>query len=225
MGPRRGARSWRCDIPGWRRLYDRHRVTHPRLLLPLLILVGGGLGLATPADAHTSISGVGLFPNGLLHPVAVPQHLLLLIGIGLWMGRRQERQIPPLLAVLNAGLVVGYAATLWIDPTQITSLALAALTLIVGALLAVNRSVPTVLNISVFALAGLCVGLDSKPEALKANEILLLGFGIWIGVNILALNVMALSAKLQHPIAVIGIRIAGSWLIAMSLILLAFELR
>ena len=200
-------------------------MTHPRLLLPLLILVGGGLGLATPADAHTSISGVGLFPNGLLHPVAVPQHLLLLIGIGLWMGRRQERQIPPLLAVLNAGLVVGYAAPLWIDPTQITSLALAALTLIVGALLAVNRSVPTVLNISVFALAGLCVGLDSKPEALKANEILLLGFGIWIGVNILALNVMALSAKLQHPIAVIGIRIAGSWLIAMSLILLAFELR
>ena len=84
---------------------------------------------------------------------------------------------------------------------------------------------PTILNISVFALAGLFVGLDSKPEALKANETLLLGFGIWIGVNILALNVMALSAKLQHPIAVIGIRIAGSWLIAMSLILLAFELR
>jgi hydrogenase/urease accessory protein HupE len=200
-------------------------VTGQHLFLPLLILVGGGLGLATPADAHTSISGVGLFPNGLLHPVAVPQHLLLLIGIGLWMGRRQDRQIPPLLAALNAGLVVGYAATIWIDPTQITSLTLAAMTLIAGTLLAVNRPVPSLLNVSVFALAGLCIGLDSKPEELSANETLLLGFGIWIGVNIIALNIMALSAKLQHPIAVIGIRIAGSWLIAMSLILLAFELR
>jgi hydrogenase/urease accessory protein HupE len=194
----------------------------------LLILIGfGGLSVvfSAPAAAHTSIAGVGLFPNGLLHPIAVPQQLMLLIGLGLWMGRQSDRRIPAFLAALNIGLITGYIATTWLDPSAISGAALALLTLIFGAIVALNRSLPIPIGIILLALAGLTLGLDSKPEALGVNESLLLGFGIWIGVNIIAVNVLALSAKLHHPIAVIGIRIVGSWLIAISLILLAFALR
>ncbi|MDF1747602.1 MAG: HupE/UreJ family protein [Alphaproteobacteria bacterium] len=196
-----------------------------RSLLILLGLGGLSLALTTPAEAHTSIAGVGLFPNGLLHPVAVPQHLLLLIGLGLWMGRQIDQRVPACLAALNIGLVIGYIATVWLDLSSVSGIALAFLTLVFGSLLAVGRSIPIPIGLILMALAGLALGLDSKPEALTANETMLLGFGIWIGVNIIAVNVMALSAKLQHPIAVIGIRVVGSWLIAISLILMAFALR
>ncbi len=94
-------------------------------------LPGGAILLLFPTSgfAHAPIPGVGLFWNGVLHPMIVPLHLLVLVGIGFLLGQNVPRGsrlglvafvtafaialalagpfAPPLAAVVSASLVAG----------------------------------------------------------------------------------------------------------------------
>lgn len=86
-----------------------------RLLLPVLqMLAWTGLFLALPAHAHTTASDLtGGFTSGFLHPVLGLDHVVAMVGVGLWgafLGRPAIWVLPVVFPLVMAfGGVLGVA--------------------------------------------------------------------------------------------------------------------
>jgi urease accessory protein len=187
------------------------------------------LGLAAlplPAQAHTSIQGVGDFIGGLLHPVVTPGHVLLLLGLGLLAGRVSP---PPLRWPMRCFLplsALGLAATGlgWVKALH--PAVLHGAVLVVGGLLAWGRPVSMPALCGLFAFAGVALGLDSAAEASAPGAILKTLAGTWLGLGVVVYDVAiyaslgAATSWLRH-----ALRIAGAWLLAIAVLMLAFALR
>ncbi len=186
------------------------------------------LGLAAllaptaPARAHTTIEGIGEFYNGLLHPAVVPAHAIVLVGLGLLLGQQGVAHLWRALPVFAAALAVallasGQAAV----PAAASWLLVAALAC--GLLLASAMHLPiaagTVLALATAAL----VGLDSAPDLVGAERLLTLA-GTWLSASFAVLWFFALADVGRRPWQQVAVRVAGSWIAAASLMVLALGL-
>lgn len=192
----------------------------PLFLLSLLIL--------TPsAHAHSSIAGMGLFAGGLIHPLITPVHLLILLGLGLWLG-----QHPPLLLRTPMLLFAPFSALgLWLT-TQMTvpplwQPLLICLAFCIAFVVTLSaRLAPWAFKL-VPAFAALVIGLDSGLDsgASVTNTAITL-IASWIALNLAVVN-FAFYTSLCPPRQwiQIGIRVAGSWIAAICMLLLAFFLK
>lgn len=180
------------------------------------------------ADAHMTIEGANHFTNGVLHPLLTPAHVLVLLGLGLWIG-----QHPPLRLKLPAGIFAGCAAiglaltaTGWmpgVHPALLAGLALGA-----GAIVAVGKPLPAWVCSAFGAACALALGLDSGVETGTAAVVASTLLGTWLALVIVILNLghyVSLAAEKDRQWIHIGIRVAGSWIVAISLLVLAFALR
>ena len=194
-------------------------------LLPALLATFVCLWPA-PAHAHTSIQGMGEFISGLAHPVTTPAHILLLIGLGLFAGQNwmTKFKIPlvTFVAVTALALLLTTAGLpKWVSlPMLITN------ALCVGALVALEKPIPLAASTALFAIAALAIGLDSGVEKGSSSAVFKTLAGTWIGMVGLVINTgFYLSLGLQKKWLKIGVRIIGSWLVAISLMVLAFALK
>ena len=178
--------------------------------LPVALL----LALPATADAHTVISGVGDYFSGVLHPLTTPEHVLVLLGLGLLLGQHSLLNLKTALTVFvpasaldQAGGGQGQALT-------------------TGALVALAKSPGIWVCRGLFALAALALGLDSAVESGIALVITKTLLGTWTGL-ILAVADVAYYASLfnQRQWQQVGLRVAGSWITAASFMILAFALR
>jgi len=168
------------------------------------------------AWAHDAIDGGGPFVNGILHPAVEPAHLLALLALGLWIGRQDHdalrRSVIGFAVALIAGLLAGPLATL---PPSIPIVA----AVVLGCLAASGWQGPARL-VAMLALAtAAIIGFDS------AADDWVLALGIWAGAMLIVLNVVNLAMRIEAAWASIGIRIAGAWIAAIALMLLALSLR
>ena len=62
------------------------------------------------AHAHSPIEGIGDFYNGMLHPLLVPSHVLLLLALGLLRGQQGLRSMRYGLPLFVLTLCVGLLA-------------------------------------------------------------------------------------------------------------------
>jgi len=192
-----------------------------RLLLFLLLYA-----LPDTAHAHSPIKGVGDFINGLLHPLTTPSHVLVIVSLGLLAGRRRPFNLKAPMAVFialsGAALVLATLGKVKaIHPAPLLGLALCA-----GTLLALDKS-PSTLHLSaLFAAAALTMGLDSAAEAGSAAAVAKTLLGNWISLIVLVYDVaIYVSLGGEAKWLKVALRIAGSWIIAISLLVLAFSLR
>jgi urease accessory protein len=194
-----------------------------RRLLPAALLL---LAIPATAEAHAAISGVGDFFGGVLHPFTVPAHVLVLLGLGLMAGQHSPLNLKPPLAVF----IPVSAAALLLTTTGLVKTVypplLIGLALIAGVLVAWEKSPPALACGAVFALAALALGLDSAVETGTASTIAKTLLGTWLGL-ILAVADIAfyVSYLTKHNWQKVGIRVAGSWITAASLMILAFAFR
>ncbi len=175
------------------------------------------------AWAHSAIEGIGTFYNGVLHPVVVPAHLLLLIVLGLFLARQgPQTSLRALVAFLAANLA-GLALAWFALSPQLEEAILAAAA-ITGVLVAANLTTGVIGCSILAAVAGGLVGMDSEPEGLMGQEKLTLMAGIAIGVSLLCLYATALALLLgKRNWQRVGIRVFGSWVTASSLMVLALS--
>ena len=176
--------------------------------------------------AHTVLPGSGDLANGLLDPIFTPAHLMLLFGLGLWLGQRQPLVLlRPVLAFMipaTIGFGLNFAPA---NPLPLRPV-IAALALVAGGLVAMEARGSRWLDLGVFALSGAAIALDSRPEATSLQSALTLSIGTWISLAVLLVNIAFYVSLLpQKQWIRIGLRIAGSWLFAISLLLVAFALR
>ena len=208
------APPWQCRFP-WR--------SGIIIRLSLVAASFAGACLAPEAaHAHAPIKGIGTFYNGVLHPVLVPAHLLLIFGVGLLLGQHapQASRVGWFSFVVAfwaglAGTRLGYA---------VPDVVLLALALCAGLLVALERIGHLGIAFALAVAAGFCLGLDSAPEGIAESERWLALLGTATGGVLLISYVGGFAAGLVRPWQRIGVRIAGSWTAAGAGIVLALAL-
>ncbi|MBM3848014.1 MAG: hypothetical protein FJ405_17225 [Verrucomicrobia bacterium] len=187
-----------------------------------------GLLLLLPCDthAHGTLGGTADFIHGALHPLATPFHLLLLIGLGLMGGREK---IPQLISAMKAfvpGTFVGLAGVFFFSVPPVPSALLAAASLGAGLFLAINKS-PNPWGIGlVYGSSGFLMGIDSEVDAASALPLLKFLLGTWISLSVIVFNAAFYASLVRERAwAKVGVRIAGSWIMAIGVLMLAFSIR
>lgn len=180
-----------------------------------------GLIIPEVSLAHSPIQGIGNFYNGLLHPVLVPAHLLLLMAVGLLLGQQGSKAIHSVLGIFAFATIAGLTAA-WFSVASETEGFILVMSAAIGLVIAVAPKV-TLLWCGVIALlAGFLLGIDSAQEELSGKDKLVTLFGSGVAIYFLVLYPMVLADYLNKKAwQKIGIRIVGSWVAASSLLVLA----
>jgi urease accessory protein len=165
------------------------------------------------------------FQGGLLHPLLVPAHLLALVALGLLLGQMKVgKSRTALIVAFAAGFVGGIAAVMQAyAPTNPVTVVLACAA-VAGALVALARPLPTAISALPVVIAGTAIALDSVPDTISTTTTLLTLFGAALGTTLVLAAVALSSARLTRAWLRTGIRIAGSWIAASAILVLALQL-
>jgi len=181
--------------------------------------------LATPqfAAAHSPIKGIDNFYSGLLHPVFVPAHLLLLIALGLLVGQKGVTENQASFLALLITTAIGLIAA-WFSVGGEKEMYLLSGATIIGLLVASNLPMGSHWCVIIAALVGLLVGMDSTQEALTGRKRFVTLLGTGVGIYLVFLYAMGLADYFnKKPWQKIGVRVLGSWIAASSILVLAFS--
>ena len=197
----------------------------PRSLrwLPLLLCL---VVFPTTAHAHSPVKGLGDFYSGLLHPLTTPSHVLLIVALGLLAGRRRPFHLKAPMAIFSAlsgaALVVAtVGGTRGIHPNVMVGIALWA-----GILLALDKNLSPAPFCALVAVAAVVMGLDSAVESKSASAVIKTILGNWISLVVLVCDIaIYVSLGGEAKWLKVALRIAGSWIVAISLLVLAFSIR
>jgi len=193
-----------------------------RLMLLALLFVA----FPVTAHAHSPVKGMGDFINGLLHPLTTPAHLLIVLGLGLLAGRRSPMNLKTLMLVFMplSAVALLFTTAGWIQ--SVYPPVLICLALCCGALLALDKT-PSLLLMSVlFGVGAVAIGLDSRVESGTATGVFKMLLGTWLSLAVLVADIaIYVSLGRQANWLKVALRVLGSWIVAISLLMLAFSLR
>jgi hydrogenase/urease accessory protein HupE len=179
---------------------------------------------ATAASAHVVIPGVGGFPGGLAHPLLVLSHALSLVALGLLVSRQPMRARLILIAAFMAAMAMSFGGVSLAYSTDRAELVVLALAAIAGLILASGWNAP----LAVTALIAICLGgailFDSVPAVPSIRETLLALAGTTLVATAAIGTIAFVSACLPAFWQRIGIRVAGSWIAASTILVLALRL-
>ncbi|MFO1039429.1 MAG: HupE/UreJ family protein [Geminicoccaceae bacterium] len=177
-----------------------------------------------PAEAHAPIKGIGDFYAGMLHPLTDLVQLLPLLGLGLLAGE-QPGEGRLLAAVLCAAAALLALLSLpKPGPAQVTVL-LTACTILAGAATAAvwPRTLVAVLLLAVATGLGLGWTQQADIEGIGRPNLFLGGAAL--AALLLVLYVTLIVQRLPAGWPRIGVRVAGSWLVAIAAMVLALWFR
>ena len=202
----------------------RRNAPLPVRLLPVLLPV-----LALPADAHahTAMPGMNHFMGGVLHPVTTPAHVLILLGLGISLGQHLPLRLRQSLLVFAPLAAVALALTTAF-PFTMPQPVLIGIALCAGAVVALGRPLPPFARGALFAAGALAMGLDSGVETGGVAVVIKTLLGTWLGLLAYLFSIAyyaSLAVERKKQWLNIGLRVVGSWIVAISLLMLAFALR
>ncbi|HEY5831327.1 MAG TPA: HupE/UreJ family protein [Hyphomicrobiaceae bacterium] len=200
----------------------RWRVAFPSLISSVFV----SALLATSANAHLVNTGLGPFYDGVSHVLLSPEDLIPVIAMGLLGGLNGPivgRHT--LFALTGAWLVAGVVGSFVAKPLLPAAVTTGSF-LLLGTLTAADR------RLSPAAVATLAVAIGvvhgwlngagtggAKPATLGVL------FGVTSAIFVLAAVVAAAAVATRPAWARVGFRVAGSWIAAIGLLMLGWELR
>jgi hydrogenase/urease accessory protein HupE len=172
------------------------------------------------------MQGLGDFGSGIFHPLTTPSHVLILLGLGLLLGQQSP---PRLRASILVFAPVSGAALLLTTSGLIAGVyqpLLLGVALCAAILVALERPLTPGVRNGLLAAAAVLIGLDSGVEKGSVATVIktLLGTELSLVVVLfdLAFYVSQCTGRKWQRI---GIRVVGSWIIAITLMVLAFLLK
>jgi hydrogenase/urease accessory protein HupE len=175
------------------------------------------------ARAHSPIEGIGDFYGGLLHPLTVPEHLIVLVTLGLLIGQQgagpTRRGLVAFASGLLAGILLNDPIAGWVG----LATPLLAAGLVLGLLSAMAFDLPAPLVVALAAAAGGLLGLDSAHDMLGTPSGMTLLLGSATSAALLVLYLAAITVCLQRHWQKIGVRIVGSWMATSALLVLVLR--
>jgi urease accessory protein len=183
-------------------------------------------GLATlaplPAFAHPML-GVGDFYAGMLHPVVTIETVLPLIALSLLAGQQRREAAIHLLVAFPASLIAGaLLAMLGNAPSHLGEVQLV-LTAGFGILVAFAGRVPSWLLVGLGTGLGISVGWANAAEAFgQVNQFRFIAGLAMVGLLLLVYgNGLVRNLKLEWT--QIAVRVVGSWIAAVSILVLGLR--
>ena len=191
----------------------------PAMAILLLLLA------PTRAEAHSDLR-LGPFGAGILHPIETLPHLLVLIALGLLLGRRPPFRLGPLLRIFAPVSALALLITLADHAAPVPALLTTGLAVVLGTLLASGKITSRAVDLALLAMAALILGLDSgfaNPSALMVAKVL---FGNWVCLLVIIGYVAFYTSLLPpRPWTQRALHVAGSWIVAIGLLALVLSLR
>jgi urease accessory protein len=152
-----------------------------------------------------------------------PAHLVALISVALLAGRTSRRERVAYVAAFAAGLVTGLGAlAAGVGETPAGDL-LMAVAVLCGLAAAAALRLPRGLLAPLAFVVGLAGGLDSPPDAISLREAVLALIGTACAGTAALAVMVAVSAVLAGLWQGIALRVAGSWIAAIAILVLALR--
>lgn len=173
-------------------------------------LIAAAALASSPAAAHTLGAQGGGFAAGFSHPLTGFDHLLAMVGVGLWaaqLGGRAIWQVPAAFVAalaVGAGLAVAGVALPAVEPGIMASL------LVLGLLIAFAVRLPAVAGVGVVALFALLHGHAHGTEMPMAAHPLLYGLGFALAsvtLHVAGLGLGMAAGRFSAPVVT---RLAGA---------------
>ena len=192
-----------------------------------LVVVMGGLALAScpsRAEAHLVTTGLGPLYDGLLHVALAPEDLVPVLALALLAGLRGVTHGRRALFVLPAAWLLGGVIGLTVHGG--VSLIWTALSFVLlGGLVASDARLPLGATTLLAALLGLGHGYLNGAALAQPG----LGAVGLLGIVAAVFTLVALAASFVVPLravwARVVVRVAGSWIAAIGLLLIGWAIR
>jgi urease accessory protein len=194
-----------------------------RIALP--ICAGVVLLCASNAHAHLMNSGFGTFYDGLAHPFVVPEDLLPVIAVTLLAGLRGTRCGRLVMFALPFAWLTGMAAAAMINVPSGPAWLSCALTIALGVLVAADRQWPVAGVIGLAALAGAIHGFGNGRELMTVSGGMTAMLGIICALFVVSALIAGQVASVRAYWARVVVRVAGSWIAAIGLLMFGWAMR
>ena len=178
---------------------------------------------AAPASAHLVQTGFGTLYDGIAHLVLTPGDLLVVLGLGLLAGLRGAATARALVfALVGAWLCACLLGAMWPVAGELAWASALSVPLC-GALVASNAPLTRTPAALLAALVGALHGYANGATLRPVDPLALLGalLACFTLVTLSAASVIELRRSWQH----IAVRVAGSWIAAIGLLLLGWQMR
>jgi urease accessory protein len=181
---------------------------------------------APSAQAHLMNMGFGPFNDGLVHLFATPEDLLPVIALALMAGLRGPRFGRAVLFALPVAWLIGSAAGLLLASPITLPVADTIITIALGVLLATDRPLPLAAVVCLGIVLGLFHGIlngSDLPRASSSSQISAAGVAaaLFVAVSLLAGQAASMRARWARVV----VRMAGSWIVAIGLLMLGWAMR
>jgi urease accessory protein len=165
-------------------------------------------------------TGFGPFYDGLTHLFVTPEDLLPVIALALLAGLRGPRFGRAVLFALPVACLAGSAAGLLLAPQATLPMAETIVTIALGALLAADCPLP------IAAVGGLAILFGLLHGSLNGSELPKTNASGQISATGVAVSLLAgQAASVRVPWARVAVRVAGSWIVAIGLLMLGWAMR
>ncbi len=179
------------------------------------------------AQAHTTFQGMGEFASGFLHPLTTPPHLLVLLALGLWLGQHAPLRIKEPALVFAGAAAAGLFLTVAGHIGGVYPPVLIVVGLCIGIFVVLGLPMPLWVKLCACGIAALVLTLDSGVDAgvNSAGTVKILA-ATWVSLVLCVVN-FAFYVSLLPSVRWVqtGVRVVGSWIVAIAFLMLAFALR
>ena len=200
--------------------------THRPSLNSSWLAFASTLAVAPSAHAHLVNTGFGPFYDGLTHLFVTPEDLLPVIALALLAGLRGPRFGRVVLFALPVAWLVGSAAGVFFALHITLPVPETIVTIALGALLAIDRPLPLGVVGSLAILLGFLHGIlngAELPNTPWSYQLIVAGVAValFVAVSLLA----GQAASVRVPWTRVAVRVAGSWIAAIGLLMLGWSMR
>ena len=110
--------------------------------------------------------------------------------------------------------------------TEVYQPVLIGIALVIATLVGFEIKIPSSVSGVLCAVAATAIGLDSAVDTGSTEGVLKILAGTWLSLNAAVFYIAVCASNAEgRPWARVGIRVLGSWIIAIALLVLAFSLR
>jgi hydrogenase/urease accessory protein HupE len=186
-------------------------------------VIGSLVLAASPASAHLVETGFGAYYDGVVHLVATPSDLLVVVALALLAGQHGTRSARWGLFALPASWLIGGAIGAWFPANVALPLLTTLSFALTGALVAFDAKLKASGIALIAAAAGLVHGY-ANGTSLQANPALMIAGGTTTVFCMFALFAAQLTT-VKVGWGRIALRAAGSWIAAAGLLMLGWLAR
>jgi urease accessory protein len=191
----------------------------------LMLALAAVVSVASPGYAHLANTGFGPFYDGLTHLFVAPEDLLPVVALALLAGLDGPRSGRAVLFALPAAWVAGSVLGFLVAPDVTMPALMAAVTIVIGGMVAAGRPLPLALVAGFAIVLGLLAGALNEIDLATVHSSPLGAAGVTSGLFVVVALLAGQVASVRAPWARVAVQVAGSWIAAIGLFMLGWAVR